>query len=277
MMDPRRETPPRVVVHGGFHKTGTSSAQTFLLSNGDNVYPATALVMPGKLRKGAARLAVRYSRDGRAATLAAFKDSLRDTLGALDLGLKRNAIISDENLCGRMPGRDGHEGYGAAPVLMAAVAEVIREAIHPETDIRFLFTTRDPDSWLHSCWYHNLRKSRMELDFDAFTAIHGGSAQLTDTVATIRAAVAPLPVFEVALEDVCDNPEGPASAILQLLGHPSHLREKMAAAEIRNRAPDPELATALLALNRSDLDEAALLARKAALLGIGIDAVHDNA
>lgn len=277
MIAPGREHPPRVVVHGGFHKTGTTSAQQFLWSNGDFVFPRAALVLPGKLRHGAARMAVRYSRTGKPGHLSDYKDALAMVLGGLDLGLKRHAVISDENLCGRMPGRDGHEGYDAAPALMAATFDVIRETIHPEADIHFLFTTRDAESWLRSCWLHNLRNSRLELDFDAYRAFHAETANLASTVAAIREAVAPCPVHSVALEDLADNPEGPAAAILQLLDHPRHLRDQMTPAQRLNIAPRPELADKLLEMNRSDLDDIVLAQRKAALLGSTIDTDDRNA
>lgn len=277
MIAPGRDHPPRVVVHGGFHKTGTTSAQQFLWSNGEFMFPRAALVLPGKLRHGAARMAVRYSRTGKAGHLSDYKDALAMVLGGLDLGLKRHAVISDENLCGRMPGRDGHEGYDAAPALMAATAEVIRDAIHPDADIHFLFTTRDADIWLRSCWLHNLRNSRLELDFDAYRAFHEETANLADTVEAIRQTVSPHPVHSVALEDLSGNPEGPAAAILQLLDHPRHLRDQMRPAQRLNTAPQPELADQLLEMNRSDLHDAALTQRKAALLGRAIDTDDRNA
>jgi hypothetical protein len=52
----------RVIVHAGFHKTGTTSAQHYLRANSKHIYPRSALVFPVHLANGAARMAIRYSR-----------------------------------------------------------------------------------------------------------------------------------------------------------------------------------------------------------------------
>ena len=254
----------RIVIHGGFHKTGTTSAQTCVLDNGPLIWPHAATVLPGRSRGRVARHAVRYSISGDAADLGRFRRTLAELLGGLNLG-KRALLISDENLCGRMPGRDGQDGYDSAPDLMAATVQVIRRDIDPDPDLRFVFTTRAPESWLRSTWRHNLAQARLTLDYDTYARIHGQAADLDRTVTDIRAAVAPYPVQAAPVEDLAETPEGPAGQLLHLLGLPGDARRKLTPANRANPGPDPALADRLLELNRSDLSDHDLKAQKAAL------------
>ena len=38
-----------IVVHAGFHKTGTTAIQSFLADNGPHLWPHMALVLPGRI------------------------------------------------------------------------------------------------------------------------------------------------------------------------------------------------------------------------------------
>lgn len=255
----------RIVIHGGFHKTGTTSAQNFIFDNGPLIWPHAATVLPGRTRARVARHAVRYSVGNAQPDLNRFRRGLAEVLGGLNLG-KRAVLISDENLCGRMPGRDGQAGYGSAPDLMAAMIRVIRRFVEKDADIHFVFTTRDPKDWLRSTWLHNLRTSRLTLDFESYAAIHSEAADLGRVVEEIGAAVAPYPVHTARIEALADNPEGPAAPLIQLLGIPNEKRTRLTGLGRANIGPAVAVAPQLLALNRSDLADDVLAARKAALL-----------
>ena len=254
----------RIVIHGGFHKTGTTSAQKFVLDNGALIWPHAATVLPGRSRARVARHAVRYSITGDRAAMARFRRTLAELLGGLNLG-KRALLISDENLCGRMPGRDAQDGYDSAPDLMAAMVQVIRRDIDPDPDLHFVFTTRNPESWLRSTWRHNLAQARLTLDYDAYAVIHRQAADLDGTVAAVRAAVAPYPVHAVPVETLAETLEGPATPLLHHLGLPSDAWRKLVPAARANPGPEPALAHHFLDLNRSDLSDDDLKAQKAAL------------
>ncbi|WP_084861203.1 hypothetical protein [Salibaculum halophilum] len=254
----------RIVIHGGFHKTGTTSAQKFILDNGPLIWPHAATVLPGRSRGPVARHAVRYSLTSAGPDMNRFRRSLADLLGGLNLG-KRALLISDENFCGRMPGRDGQQGYDSAPDLMAAVVRVIRRFIDKDPELHFVFMTRAPDGWLRSTWLHNLVHTRLTLDYADYARAHGQTAHLDRTAEEIRAAVAPYPVHVVPLEALSENPEGPAAPLLQLLGLPSDKRNRLTGATRANQGPDPALAPRLLDLNRSALSDADLEAQKSAL------------
>ncbi|PWG18610.1 hypothetical protein [Salibaculum griseiflavum] len=255
----------RIVIHGGFHKTGTTSAQKFIFDNGPLIWPHAATVLPGRTRARVARHAVRYSVGNAQPDLNRFRRGLAEVLGGLNLG-KRAVLISDENLSGRMPGREGQAGYGGAPDLMAAMVRVIRRFMEKDADIHFVFTTRDPEDWLRSTWMHNLRTSRLTLNFENYAEIHSDTADFDLVIQDIRAAVAPYPVHTARIEALADNPEGPAAPLIQLLGIPTEKRMRMGGLTRANIGPDPALAPQLLDLNRSSLANDVLMERKAALL-----------
>ena len=262
----------RVIVHAGFHKTGTTSAQNFLRANGKHIWPRCSLVLPAKLRGGAARMAVRYSRFGTDAILDAFADDLHATLSAIDPGTSRKILISDENIAGRMPGRDGQMAYHATPTLMARAEDVICDVFGAEADVVFHFTTREPQSWLRSTYKHNLRTSRLVMNLAEYTQTYGPAADLAGVTEAVADAVTGT-VYTIDLADL-DGPLGPARPLIELIELPDHRRRKLAPHPTMNKGPEDGLIDDLLALNRSNLSDEALIASKADLLGKAQD--HDG-
>lgn len=267
--------PRRVIVHAGFHKTGTTSAQRYLLSNGKNIWPRCALVLPGKLRQGAARMAVRYSRFGTKGLLDAFADDLGQVLRSLDLGETRSLLISDENLAGRMPGRDGQKGYSATADLMARLEEVVKDVVAPDADIHFHFTTRAPDPWLRSTYKHNLRTSRLTLDESAYIARFSTAADLSGVAAQVAARVSGK-VHTTDLAALADHAEGPAKPLIDLMDLPDHLRKALLPKAPENKGPSNAVIQQLLDLNRSRLSDEALTKAKATLLDDPEDEASDD-
>lgn len=257
----------RVVVHAGFHKTGTTSVQAFLHRNGKHLWPRVALVLPARLRKDVSQHATTYARLGGVERLDDFAADLSRLLRDIDLGEKRALLISDENLCGAMPGA-GVTGYGACPDLMERIADVVHAVIDEEADLRFVFTTRDRDAWRQSLWLHNLRHARMRDDFDTFTASLDEMAEFDTVLEAVRARL-PHPVIAVPLETVGSDPAGPARAVLDELDLPAPLRARLEPVGVAQRGVHPALAAQLLTLNRSGLDDEVVRARKAALTDDG--------
>lgn len=258
----------RVIVHAGFHKTGTTSAQTFLRANGKHIYPRCALVLPGRLRSNAARMAVRYSRFGTGALLDQFGMDLHEVLSGIEPN-NRCILISDENLSGRMPGRDGQAGYDATPALMERAEDIICDVFGAEADVVFHFTTRAPDSWLRSTFKHNLRTSRLKMDMDEYLATYRDAADLDAVIGDVASAVTGT-VYTLALEDLTDE-LGPAHPLIDLIGLPRHLRKHLKPYPAQNKGPDDKMIEDLLALNRSALSDDALEKAKADLLGKAMD------
>jgi len=254
----------RVVVHAGFHKTGTSTVQNFLRSNGKNIWPRCALVLPKQLRSGAGRMAVRYSRFGTAKLLTEFGDYVNAVLSTIDIG-NRNALLSDEALAGRMPGRDGQLAYHATPDLMARAEAEIRNVFGSDTDVVFHFTTRSAQSWLRSTYKHNLRTLRLTMDEAEYTERFAPAADLDGVVDAVKDAVTGT-VLRARLEDLT-TPIGPAQPLVDLINLPDHRLKHLKPHKPLNLGPDDAVIAQLLALNRSDLDDDAVVNAKRTLVG----------
>lgn len=261
----------RVVLHAGFHKTGTTTVQTFLRANRKHIYPSCALVLPKRLRGGAARYAVRYARFRTAALLDEFGAALHDVLSALDVK-HRHVLIADENLAGLMPGREGQEDYGATPALMARAEHVIRDVFGDDPEVLFHFTTRDPDDWLASTYKHVLRTSRLTMDWDSYVTAYSPAKDLTSVIHAVAGAVN----GTVSSSDLADltGQDGPAAPLLDLIDLPSNRRARLARQSAANIGPDDAQITGLLSLNRSNLSDEALKAAKTDFLNKDTD--HDR-
>jgi hypothetical protein len=207
---------------------------------------------------------VRYSRFTSKALLASFATDLRATLAAIDPGEKRCVLISDENLAGRMPGRDGQIGYTATPALMALTEQMIRAVFGTDAEITFHFTRRQPIAWLLSTYKHNLRTSRLTLDWEDYAARFAAAADLDGVVQAVQQAV----TGSVQSADLgsLQGPEGPAAPLLDLIALPDHLRRNLAPNPLQNKGPDAGLVAQLLDLNRSALSDDAVAAAKNTLL-----------
>ncbi|SIN75145.1 hypothetical protein [Vannielia litorea] len=256
--------PVRVVVHMGFHKTGTTSAQSFLRHNGKHLWPVMALGLRQQLEPVLfATRAFSTWRD----VLSLEKLRLRFAayLAGLHLGQKRDLLLSSEELAGHMAGRPGLPDYSAVP----EIAEVMEQEIlaaWPAADVTFFFSLRAPGPWLKSAWSEHVKSSRMTLDFAAFEAANPSAANFASIIAATQARVQST-VTTAWLEKIGTLPFGPATPLLDLMQVSHSRRARLDPTRRLNTRRDPEVTEALLALNRSNLDDAALRAAKDKLLG----------
>ncbi len=254
----------RVIVHAGFHKTGTTTTQSFLWENGKHIWPSCALVLPNRIRKSAARMAMRYSRFGTAGLLDEFANDLHSTLSNMNFGRSRSVLISEENLAGRMPGRDGQRSYNATADLMLRLQQVLFDIFGTDIQLTFHFTTRAPDDWLLSTYKHNLRKSRLTLDRDAYFATYKEAANLQSVVDQVSNRLSA--TVQTADLATLNGPEGPAAPLLDLIGLPADQRQALVPLPPKNVGPQDALIAPLLELNRSTLSDRDLSAAKKDLL-----------
>ncbi|TQS71388.1 hypothetical protein ERN12_10145 [Rhodobacteraceae bacterium] len=251
----------RVLVHAGFHKTGTTSLQDYLKDNHDLLRPYMRFY--GKLDFFDAGAAAR--RFGQAPFFwrkLAFRLKFRRFLNRIPSDPV--IVLSRETFAGAMPGHRDWRGrrvqrYAPTAIALAHVIESeLKNRFGPETSVEFLYTTRDPQSWLRSVWGHLLRSIHLQDDMATYCATHAGTVDLDEEVAQIRRALAPLPVYSAALEDLSTDPAGPAAAVLDVLGVPDGLRAKLPPAGLRNTAQRTQLQSAFLTLNRSGKSKAEL-------------------
>lgn len=249
----------RLLVHPGFHKTGTTSLQHTATANaaaldGRLTFLTTAHLMP------ATRAARQYSAQPSAARLARFGGLLAEALE--EVGTEA-LLISSEDLCGHMPGRKTLRGYAAAPALMDMMAEVWTSLWGREADVTVWFTTRAPEAWLRSVWWQNLKALRLTDDLETYAQDMAPAADLDGVVTSCAKAIGGRArVLSDRIEDVGAGPLGPLARALELLEIDA---EGLKVLPAKNLQPGGA-AEELLALNRSDLDDDTLRERKRVLV-----------
>ncbi len=255
----------RVIVHAGFHKTGTTTAQRFLMHNGPHIWPHHAIAIQYRIRDPL-QFALAYSTGAGQIALDEFRSRFKGFLETLELGATRGLIISAENLAGMMPGKnDLVDGYAACPVLMKTVVECVENVIDPIPDMSFHFSTRGKDKWLRSIWWHNLSKTRLTQNFNDFAATLGPSCDLEETLRQVQNAI-DYPVTSTPLEQTSTQQFGPATPLINLLNLPDESLNALQSIPAENVKPRRDLIKEFLKLNRSTLSNAALATRKQELL-----------
>jgi hypothetical protein len=261
--------PRRIVVHAGFHKTGTSTMQDVLRTNRKALMPVMAIRLKGQMQNliSATR---GYSTYGTPDALDKVSRRFDALLADLPGMPRRTLLLSAEELSGHMPGRGALATYRAAPVLMYLFWQRAT-AVFPKTPVVFCFGTRAQAQWEQSAWAEHVKSSGMTLDFETFCARYPQAGDLDATLREITRRV-PAPVHHCALEASTALPLGPADPVLDLCDIPEDLRKTLVARPPGNTRPDPPTLAALLEINRTHKDATARNSAKAALLGTGASA-----
>ncbi len=256
--------PRRIVLHAGFHKTGTSSVQTTLRENRVALKKQAAL----RLRWQMTDLihATRgYSTWRDPLTLLKAQDRFETLMEELPGMPRRTLIISAEELAGHLPGRGDLDDYSAAPVLLYAFWEIMARRF-PAAEIQLYLSTRAPDPWLASAYWEHVKSSDMSLDFDAFRERYHKAADLDGMVTEIASRV-PCQVHSHALEDCRDLPLGPADPLLDICDIPLSVRAELVSSPAANTRLDGDVLLAMLEANRTHKGaEARNKAKKAILI-----------
>lgn len=255
--------PRRIVLHAGFHKTGTSSVQAVLRANRKALMPACAIRLKGQM-KDLMHATRGYSTYGTADAL----DKVRSRFDALLADLpgmpRRSLLLSAEELSGHMPGRGDLATYTAAPVLMYLFWERARAAF-PNTPLAVVFGTRNRAHWQHSAWAEHVTSSSMTLSFDDFCHRYPDASNLDAIVQEVTSRL-PAPVHSFALEDAAARRLGPADAVLDLCDLPADLRATLTSQPPQNPRLSDDTLSALLEANRTHRDREARSAAKRAIL-----------
>lgn len=255
---------PRIILHSGLHKTGTTSVQVALRAHAGVLAPLYQVQLnagPLRIVAEAARL---WSAQPRPMAMRVYRRALRTWVQGLDLAPGQGLILSCEDLSGHMPGARGVTRYEAAPRLAAELAHQLR-ARFPDHALCFVLGTRAPEGWLRSLHWQQAKHHHMVENAEAFAARLREAADFTALLAQIGAATH-APVIGAALERHGARPLGPVEAIYDLADLPADLRAALPPVAAANRAPVADLAEAFVALNRQDMPPEARVAAKAALL-----------
>ncbi|MGV6802908.1 MAG: hypothetical protein ACWA49_01790 [Ruegeria sp.] len=255
----------RILLHLGLHKTGTTAAQSFLYENRALIWPHHALVLPYVTRKaGLSEAATRHSLFGTVGTLTAFGNRFRAMLDSLDFGDRRGLILSEENFSGLRPSRNLAVGYAEAPDLAACVVDMLRNRLSgQELHITVYLSLRQRGSWLRSLWAHDLQRTRLVQDFDTFREKLEVVPSLQQAADALRERLPSVRVQTEWLEELRERPYGPGTPFAEFLDLP-HDKAVQLVGPTRANPGLPEATLAeMLELNRSGLDETALVRQKA--------------
>lgn len=259
-----RETPRTILIHPGFHKTGTSSIQHLLWTNRMVIGPHVGLLLHRHLRP-AADICMHFSRYQNLMALADLVPALdRIMADHLPPGDNRDLILSCEGLSGNLPGRPDVETYAATPILIAYLAGYFADRC-PDARVKVVLSTRTGPEWLYSTWRHQLFTKRLQMDWSAYQDRYRNLSDLNAVVTDIAEALAPVPVEALPLDQALAHPKGPGGALLELVDLPPAVRAQIAPVGHGNRGPTAHIAAQYLALNRSALPDDEVLRQKAAL------------
>jgi len=258
-----------VIVHAGYHKTGTTSLQDFLRDNRAQLAPV--LTAYGKADfHDAGSYARIYAQRPFPWRLWRFRRALRRFLARIPDS--RVIVLSRETFSGGMPGHRTWRGslmtsyHRPARALARVIIDELRRRFGQSVDITFFYTTRPTEPWIASVYGHLLRSIRLTDDFAAFRARLPDLAGPSEEAARMAAALAPVPVVTAALEDYADHREGPAAALLDHIGVPRHIRARLRPARHSNHGQNDRMRGAFLDLNRSLRNKSELRRRKEALM-----------
>lgn len=258
-----RPNPRRILIHPGFHKTGTSSIQHFMWTNRDVLAPQVNLLLLRHIRP-AARICMHFAARQNPFVLTDLVEVMDQIIASHVPPNEADLVISCEGLSGHLPGWPGVDSYAAAPVTAAYLSGYLTERF-PQAEQGIVYTTRDTGAWLSSAWRHHLMTHRLTEDWPDFAARIGPAGDLDALATEIAAALAPVPVYAMPLEEAATHPQGPGGALLEPLDLPEAIRAALIPVGHGNRGPSDALAQELLALNRSSLGDGALITRKQAL------------
>jgi hypothetical protein len=262
------DRPRRILIHAGFHKTGTSTVQDFLKANRETLRPHFLYYGKADFRALGA-LARRYGQRPYPWRLARFRSGLRRFLRSLPDG--HDIVLSRETFSGTMPGHRGLFGRVIRSTL--PVSERLARVLADETARRFpgaeiilFYTTRDREAWLRSVHGHLLRSIRLTDDYPAFARRLADTPGPEAEAKLLAERLAPQRVETAHLEHFANAPGAAAQAILSLMEVPHAVRDQLRTVPRGNIGQPEALRAAFLTLNRQIGNKRRLKAKKLAVL-----------
>jgi hypothetical protein len=243
--------PRRIVLHAGFHKTGTSTVQQVLRANRPLLQPELAMRLKGQMKE--LMHATRgFSTWRDPLTLAKATRRFGAVLDSLVAMPRRVLVVSAEELSGHMPGREGLVDYSAAPILLQRFSDEIT-ARFPGAEQVIYFSTRDPNAWMRSAYWEHVKSSSMTLDYDGFLAANENAADFDRIIQAVKNSVK-AQVHSTPLEACNALPLGPADPLFDLCDLSPKLRAQITPQPATNQRLDDGVLLALLQANRAYAD-----------------------
>ena len=250
-----------LVIHAGFHKTGTSSILAFFHSNIKVLEPHVAVVLKGDM-EDLIRACRGYSKARSGFDRAKLTLRAEALFAKLATRPKKALLRSAEELSGHMPGRPGTDDYGAAVDILGDLVRVAR-VLMPKRAVIICLGTREPEAWIESAYWENVKSSILTSGLEEFRAAFHPAADLDGMVNKILTGAMPDRILRMPLEKAPED--GLAAPILDLLDLPIGLRETLKPVTEKNRPDPPERREEFLRINRAVTDRAERSRMKKAL------------
>lgn len=246
----------RIIVHAGFHKTGTTSLQHYFSAHRDvfkqwfDYYGQNDFKSAGSRARIYAQKPFFWRRMRWRSAMKAFLASVPDA---------DCIVLSRETFCGVMPGHRDWRGRviqdfktAGIPLCKDLIA-LLRGRFGQNAQIDFLFTTRAQEPWIKSVYGHLLRSIHLTTEFEEFRADFPNLIDLREEAIEMANALEPLgvTVTQMALEDFRNAPQGPATAIFAMLKLDAKDLEHLPKSKRANLRQSAELEAVFLRLNRS--------------------------
>ncbi|WP_420586168.1 hypothetical protein [Ruegeria sp.] len=253
----------KVLVHQGFHKTGTTTFQRTLSKNQHTLKDRVNVLLPRDVQD-AGFSARRYAVAPKDRTLINFGKKLRSALKPYVGQTEKPLLISNEEFAGLIPGRKGVWSYTYTHVLAEALLEEIQQLTDAQIHITLLYTTRSPADWIRSTYWQNLRSNRILEDISEYSKLLHQGADLGAVVDRVRASVSSR--ANVVSVDVTDQSDRlvPLIKALSILDVRS---DDLIAIKDQNVQPNGS-AEYFLELNRSPMTDEEVAAAKRAHLDL---------
>ena len=238
----------RILIHAGFHKTGTTTLQNTLLLNAATLLPHVEIYLQDGVTLLPLREAVlTFSGNRCKETKQVISERAGALFGSLDPSDQRPILVSSESLSGHFPGSAGVHKYGPAPIAIELIRDAWVEVMGSAEGFEVYYSTRR-EGWLESCHWQRLKTNRTTLSLEEYCTKFAIAADHDAILDDIRARLGPAHVHTRALEDM-DHPIDPVLDILGL----KELRDGLHIPDNANVFPGEAAREKLLALNRSNI------------------------
>lgn len=260
----------QIVLHVGFHKTGTTSIQAALAAH-KGALEAAAVIQTRRVSPDLAHAvdaARRYSRQPDRMRQRRLRRAMDAWVAALPDPAGRVVLVSSEDFAGHMPGRYGLADYGAAVQTVPVAVDALLARFAPAS-LAVLVTTRAAEPWLRSLHWQLSQHPDLTLAQREFCRDYAGAADFDAVLRPLQQALQGRATLHTArLETLTAHRLGPVSALYALAGLPDALLQGLPAVPPRNARVAEGLADQFVAMNRAGLPEEELARAKAAMRGL---------
>ncbi|WGI23141.1 hypothetical protein [Amylibacter sp. IMCC11727] len=239
----------KIIWHMGFQKTGTTSFQSILRRNYDQLSEEIAVFPKRKWTRAVQEAGLAFWADPNAKTKKALEQAAQDIRAVIRDAERTCGVVSDENIIGL----ELYDDKGGMIDMAAAILPILEKACAPAT-CEFVFYTRDFDGWFKSAYNQVVKQLRCRADFDTWVANAPFSTDWQDHHERLSSVVESDVHFRDMKQDAADDlPIG--GYILQLAGFDDETLRNLNKPVGRNESLSPGALGFMLELNRSHMHD----------------------